>query len=493
MKADISRDSFDSNNNFQRVLLQQGRVLLDSDWNEQVAILLRQRQLLARGIFGSYAAPPHHPGYEVVGNQDTTENNFDKTKTEYNETHDPDITDLPKDFFIRSGLYCVDGVMIENPQVERYTKQPFYEPAELPRSAYLVFLDVWERHVTPVEFEGISDTALRGIETAHRSQLVWQVRVQPFRDAPFAAQRDASNNNELIGFTVTTGTPLDLTKEPSADEVKNFFNEFLKAKGLTPEARGKLVVSLNPPTATQPPAPSRYRGTEHRLYRVEIHQGGEVMSADTNVTFKWSRDNGSIVFPVDGREGNVVTLRAIPGDASRSPQEGSYVELLDERYALTRHISPDRHPTSRQLFKVKKVEPSGEHYRVTLEHTANPKALQLPDENYTLLRVWDHQDSKGAIAVPNLPAEGETTVPLEDGLYLRFKEGTYRTGDYWLIPARADISPQPWENGSGESRPFAPHAEHSFAPLAAIDVTETDVNRIQDLRLKVESVVVAFV
>src|SRR5690242_13304748 len=38
MKGDFSRDSFDSARHFTRVLLQQGRVLTDADFNEQAAI-----------------------------------------------------------------------------------------------------------------------------------------------------------------------------------------------------------------------------------------------------------------------------------------------------------------------------------------------------------------------------------------------------------------------------------------------------------------------
>jgi len=43
MKGDFSRDSFDPAKHYARVLLQQGRVLTDADFNEQAAI---QRELL---------------------------------------------------------------------------------------------------------------------------------------------------------------------------------------------------------------------------------------------------------------------------------------------------------------------------------------------------------------------------------------------------------------------------------------------------------------
>ena len=40
MKGDFTRNTFDPDKHFLRVLMQQGRVQLDSDWNEQAAILL---------------------------------------------------------------------------------------------------------------------------------------------------------------------------------------------------------------------------------------------------------------------------------------------------------------------------------------------------------------------------------------------------------------------------------------------------------------------
>ncbi len=40
MKSDISRSSFDARKHYSKVVMQQGRVQLDADWNEQQDILL---------------------------------------------------------------------------------------------------------------------------------------------------------------------------------------------------------------------------------------------------------------------------------------------------------------------------------------------------------------------------------------------------------------------------------------------------------------------
>src|SRR5436190_7040997 len=54
MRGDFSRLTFDPAKQFTRVLMQQGRVQLDSDWNEQASLLLHQVRLLARSIIGPF-------------------------------------------------------------------------------------------------------------------------------------------------------------------------------------------------------------------------------------------------------------------------------------------------------------------------------------------------------------------------------------------------------------------------------------------------------
>ena len=57
MKGDFSRDTFDRHHHFSRVLMQQGRVLLDADWNEQTAIVLHYLRTLAADIIGPRGGP----------------------------------------------------------------------------------------------------------------------------------------------------------------------------------------------------------------------------------------------------------------------------------------------------------------------------------------------------------------------------------------------------------------------------------------------------
>ena len=94
MKADLTRDTFNPLKHFTRVLMQQGRVQLDTDWNEQAAILLRYVQVLAADLIGPHGGPAD--GFEIVEPSLVSPN--------------PAFTN---DVVIQSGRYYVEGVLCE--------------------------------------------------------------------------------------------------------------------------------------------------------------------------------------------------------------------------------------------------------------------------------------------------------------------------------------------------------------------------------------------
>src|SRR6185437_14504975 len=66
MKGDFTRDTFDAAKHYSRVLMQQGRVTLDADANEQTAILLHYMRTLAADLIGPYAAPVAAAGFGLT-------------------------------------------------------------------------------------------------------------------------------------------------------------------------------------------------------------------------------------------------------------------------------------------------------------------------------------------------------------------------------------------------------------------------------------------
>ena len=78
-----------------------------------------------------------------------------------------------------------------------------------------------------------------------------------------------------------------------------------------------------------------YRGTENRLYRVEVHDGGGTGQA----TLKWSRDNGAvasrIIAPIVNRLDAADRDRRAPRPRQRPAlQANDWVELLDDTHEL---------------------------------------------------------------------------------------------------------------------------------------------------------------
>ncbi|MBZ0301276.1 MAG: DUF6519 domain-containing protein, partial [Anaerolineae bacterium] len=65
MRGDISRRTFDPTKHYDSVRLQQGRVQLDADSNEQVDITSHRIEAEARDLIGLCGAPMVDAGFEV--------------------------------------------------------------------------------------------------------------------------------------------------------------------------------------------------------------------------------------------------------------------------------------------------------------------------------------------------------------------------------------------------------------------------------------------
>jgi len=96
VKADLTRRSFDPFKHFSRVLMQQGRVQLDADWNEQAGILLHLLRRLTADQFGPAFLARFGGGFEILSLVTTTH-----------------PAGLVLDFGIQPGGFFVDGILCE--------------------------------------------------------------------------------------------------------------------------------------------------------------------------------------------------------------------------------------------------------------------------------------------------------------------------------------------------------------------------------------------
>lgn len=65
MPGDYSRHTFDPRKHYVAVLMQQGRVQLDADWNEQNRIQQHRNETETRDVIGCCGAPLHGGGFAL--------------------------------------------------------------------------------------------------------------------------------------------------------------------------------------------------------------------------------------------------------------------------------------------------------------------------------------------------------------------------------------------------------------------------------------------
>jgi hypothetical protein len=463
MHADLSRSTFRPERHYSAVIAQQGRVQLDADLNEQAAIQLHQARTLAADLIGRHGGPSGATGFHI---------------TYVGGKHDIDT------LRIDGGRYYVDGILCDAdrprpgtpvPDDEAEEQQPaetdsywdywnqpdgFRDPERpgdrLPspaQSPFVVYLKVWERAVSAAEDPALREVALGAAlpDTAARAKVVWQV----------------------LPLTLSA---LDVEEsEPSVQTVRRAFEKWATAQA-APSAR-LAARSERPEHADEDPClvrpDARYRGPENQLYRVEIHAGGEAKDA----TFKWSRENGSVVFPVDELDGTWVRLATLGLDDKLDLDVGDLVEFTDTAYASRLEPLP--------LLRVEELDLPGRRVRLSAE--PDPQVGRLP-HLHPFLRRWDHHEAprrKGrttALKGGAIPLTEGEWLPLEDGVEVYFaKNGGYRTGDHWLIPARTATGRVEWPTDAAR-RPLlqAPAGiDRHFAPLALVKGEGSTV----DLRL----------
>lgn len=409
MKGDFTRFTHDPTDRYTAVLKQQGRVDLDADWNEQVAIQQYLERTEAKDVIGPCGAPRTGGGFEII---DTTE------------------TEGQPDLEISAGRMYVDGILCELDAMVTYlTQKELPDPEGLsPEDGRtdLVYLDVWERHVTAIEDPGIREVALGGPDTTTRVKTVWQVKVRQ-----------------------------DVGAETCADAISDW---------PPPPSGGRLSTEVDPTTAPTSPCSlspaGGYRGLENQFYRVEIHDGGNIGTA----TFKWSRDNGSVVFAaedfVGGQPTDRVQVKSLGRDRVQALRVGDWVEVLDDDTELSGQPG-----TLAQITDVDEADRI-----ITLSKSVSGYGV----DRHAKVRRWDQPSD--AITVQ------ATTFELENGISVQFSGNDFRTGDYWVFAARTIT-------GSVEELTQAPPQgiQHHYCRLALITWRVDDgdfVALIRDCRPK---------
>jgi hypothetical protein len=422
MASDITRKTFTPRKHYSGVLMQQGRVQLDADWNEQLDIEQYHTHTESTDVIGQSGAP------RAVNDG----NSFKIT-----------IPTSGTDIQIDWGRIYVEGLLCELEQPTTYLTQPQYplpdtsmfipltgsppsppNAGRLSNGTYIAYLDAWQREVNYLDDPQIQEVALGGADTAIRLQTAWQVKLL----------RVSTNLNNADNCSTTVYPAwTTLTQAPS----------------------GKLNVQTKQVSATQDPCllpPSAgFRRVENQLYRVEVHRGG-TLDQTTQITFKWSRDNATVETIIEKVQGGVLTVASTGKDEVLNFAVGHWVEVVDDLSDLNQN--PQR------LYQITDVK--HETRQITLD-VAN---LARAGVGKMKLRRWDQS---GAAATMNGMVASDAWLDLEDGIQVQFSAGTYQTGDYWLVPARTATGSIEWPQVGSAFQPQSPiGVHHVFARLALL-------------------------
>jgi Family of unknown function (DUF6519) len=421
MYGDFTRTTFREADAYTKVLFQQGRVALDADHNEQAEILHERLRSALADLIGPHGGPQDALGFELL----TDEARIAQTLSiEANRAAD---RARRGDFLIMPGRYYVEGIGIRNPAPVWASEQPAYtlvrRTSHLPDGAALddfenhdqiAALEVFERFVGPDDHPTLREPALLGADSGARAQLVWQVVLVP----------------------VPNGA--------AGDEAA------ILADIYHPKNLGRIRVGSRPSAASDEscgiPAASRFRGHENQFYRIEVHG----LAADDAPLVKWSRDNGSVVFPIVDADPAVgaktarIALGHLGRDRRFSLAPGQWVEVLDAR--ATRGVVPG------PLVQV--VEVDRERMAVVVSDPSGEIAGAMSTAEHPFVRRWDHVGSaanQGCVKPPLNAAlsPADKWLPIEDGIEAWFDQGRYRPGDYWTFAARTATGDVEWPPTAG--------------------------------------------
>jgi Family of unknown function (DUF6519) len=505
MKGDFTRSTFRPDRRYRSVRMQQGRVQLDADWNEELDILGHIEDTTRIDEIGSCGVPKSHPGFGI----DVTPDGTDLTISAGRLYADGILCELDSTAIavtdvqagqVTAETLVADGFELAAPQwiavfdsalatpgetlaritgVDEDTRVISFDPAlaaatvtaltgsgalpavrrvvsyttqrdlpapdladpgtesgppavDLPDGRYVVYADVWERHLTALDDPLLRESALGGPDTTTRTKAVCQVRLSKVGD-------DVGSCDELPDLV----SLLDQAASP----------------GDRRRSTGRLSARSQPsPATTTPcviPPGAGYRRLENQLYRVEVHTPGPLGTA----TFVWSRENASVATLWTGPTGGAsteLTVSSIGRDSVLGFASGQLVELIDDTLEL--QGSPGTLVTLAQ-------PPSGQ----TLTLSAPVDRSQFPAT--PKVRRWD----VSAETTVTVPSSNDGFLPLEDGVEVRFETGYFNTGDYWLIPARTAKGDVEWpEDGSGRPVPRGPDGiAHHYCPLALVEASSS--------------------
>jgi hypothetical protein len=395
MKGDFSKWGLTPADNFSGVLHQQGRVLLDQDWNAAQQIQALWRDTVGQDVVGG----------GLVAVPVAAANSFQMVSAQATAS-EVTVTFNPGRAWIDGMHFILDGTAAVTLRAE-YLGPPLQSPQQTTASIAAgvrdaVVLEVWDDAFSAYQDPlRLLEPALGGPDTTERVKTSMALKL---------LRLDADQG--------CGGLPID-----------DVF-----------ATKGRLSVTPAPTTVIPGPCPvpdsGGYSGFEHYLYRIEI----ATPDAANNARFKWSQFNGGLVgrgaFASTGATTGTVAITANNQMVNQCGLDAFYVEALAFDAALGRW---------RVVLSADATLPSADNLSLT------SISGTWPAGSTGFFRLWN-----GIDLVSNFPTGLPISNELNDGILLAFDapttdNGNYCEGDYWTFPARAAgvaFDPSVWPTNS---------------------------------------------
>jgi hypothetical protein len=494
MVSDRARVSYDPSQQYRSVVMQQGRVTVEADWNEAQLIASEETRLEALDFVGPAGTPdngyaislipgsfdfnvgagimyvggirvwlpsaiaagqtlmgPYIPVSVTIaagsGSTWTLSADLGTIGPEAMVVSNPGNAAIGFAFTgsISGATLTVSGLTYSQQQANDWLDWPndpswVGVPKTAPTSNEYVYLFLREQEVSAVEDSDLKDIALGGPDTAQRTRLVQHVvRLE------------------------TTGTdcPSALTAAQTTWATQGFaLNDDCSVASFA-----RLQVGFVPPstmpTPCDPTAQSGYLGADNQLIRVQVSDpkaGPQCLL--------WGYDDASFLYKVTVTSATSVTLQSAPVDAEHIPQSGQVVEVLMAAALLSngQYVAA---PTG-QIFTLGASAYDPDSQILTLPSSLNVPLYgdgtsANPSPPQVFLRIWEGTLPITPGAYQTLPNTG-----VQVNLTSTKANNVFRGGDYWMFAVRPALPTlvYPERYASGPQPPDGPR--EWICPLAVL-------------------------
>lgn len=473
MPSDRSRAPDRPRYGYTGVVAQQGRVILDRDFNAQQSLTADRIAADALDFVGPCGTPDDGFAISLPDDQSSPPTFWSPPVQDL--VSPPETPGSAGDFLVAPGTMYVGGQRVCFPGQQgdaavtySYFDQPDWPspppPSSPPPSFELVYLAVQEQEVSAVEDPDLFEVALAGPDTTQRLKLLSRVERREVASA---------NCSDAWQSEIDTWAKRGWIFDPDTMQLK-------------PTAR--LQVGFTNPgddgDPCDPQASGGYLGADNQLIRVRIDARGP----GTHVL--WGYDDASYIYRITNvAGGDTLTLADDPPDPNHFPTTGQWVEVLTTASVLAEEpdesdlnnpgeilrVVAEANGVVRQLAQPYGPLPGSTSNVILLSEALPPEvaASQLP----LFLRVWQaRQDiaaNGGTVTLETTTTDSTTgkNTTISTGVTATLSGAPLADGAFWQIAVRPS-TPQGVYPENLLVAPQPPVGPRIWAcPLAVIDWT----------------------